>query len=471
MFARPVSDITWSNESYNTRELMSRYPAPLLVRVTHGHCGLQDSDSLGQGQVIRIHRWLKQQRVIAMDARGRYLSIPLDFEIPIEVVPDKRRTLSKLKTMPIAGIIRQFSLPKKVRFSLSHVKSLKDVGQFGIRLPLEPIDLLRLQQEVYLNGNAVNFGELDAAILSIPIHHELEMSVAMGLSSGDRNWHRLMRGLDNVVATRVRFTVHGNKKITIFYSKSEDANIIKKETRKSIETPVVQKRQQSLGRAFYYGTLQRIKAKEKARPISHSVDMGVLDRATNQDSSDGHAQTMSLTKFNIRQRFAKRKDPKLTRTNTDSLSGTSTNVSETTTEDSEQFWSNGFHGDDDDDDDKSEITQDDDVTEDFTPRSLFGSVSRLSLFRPANWSAGGTSNDAGIGSHQPKGWKAMKDKHNARKRRGSIGSLSMGTSISMGDLNSLGRTKRNSEPVVQRRGRPDGRSVVSDDDVEESTDL
>ena len=51
MFARPVSDITWSNESYNTRELMSRYPAPLLVRVTHGHCGLQDSDSLGQGQV------------------------------------------------------------------------------------------------------------------------------------------------------------------------------------------------------------------------------------------------------------------------------------------------------------------------------------------------------------------------------------------------------------------------------------
>ena len=68
-------------------------------------------------------------------------------------------SVSKLKTMPIAGIIRQFSLPKKVRFSLSHVKSLKDVGQFGIRLPLEPIDLLRLQQEVYLNGNAVNFGE------------------------------------------------------------------------------------------------------------------------------------------------------------------------------------------------------------------------------------------------------------------------------------------------------------------------
>ena len=48
-------------------------------------------------------------------------------------------------------------------------------------------------------------------ILSIPIHHDLEMSVALGLSSGDRNWHRLMRGLDNVVAKRVRFSTVGNK--------------------------------------------------------------------------------------------------------------------------------------------------------------------------------------------------------------------------------------------------------------------
>ena len=46
--------------------------------------------------MIRIHRWLKQQRVIAIDARGRYLSIPLDFEIPFEIVPDKKRTCKYL---------------------------------------------------------------------------------------------------------------------------------------------------------------------------------------------------------------------------------------------------------------------------------------------------------------------------------------------------------------------------------------
>ena len=159
-----------------------------------------------------------------------------------------------------------------------------------------------------------------------------------------------------------------------------------------------------------------------------------------------------------------------------STSATSMSVSTTGTLDSELFWSNGEL--DDLDDDKSDITRDDDDDDDdgreYIPRSLFGSVSKLSLFRPAYWSNSTHNIDGDLGSRQPKGWKAMKDKHD-RRRRGSVGSLSMGTNISMGELHtgSLGMMKQNGASSHSERGPPDGRSVIGDldDNTEESTYL
>ncbi|XP_022105823.1 uncharacterized protein LOC110987413 [Acanthaster planci] len=470
MFSRAVSDINWSAESYSTRDLMSKYPAPLLVRVTQGHCGLEDVDSLGQGQVIRIHQWLKQQRVIAIDSRGRPLSIPLDFNIPFEVLPDRKRSLFKRKTMFLVDIIRQYPLPKKVRFSSSHL-TLSDAlegARLGIRMTLEALELIRIQEEVYLRGNAVNFGDLDPSILSIPVHHDLEMSLALGLRSSERDWHRLMRELDNVVAKKVRFpAVQGNNKITICSSEVDDENSHKL-TRKN---PVVQRRQQSLGRT--YGTLRKKTAEKehKQRPYDVSEKMGSLV-PNGMSTSDVRGTNRRFVKRNE----ARRKQG-IDRTDTVSISGTSTSatsVSESVTDDMSSVFpssnSEVSNMEGEFDDDISDITTEDDIVDVYTPTPFFGSVSTLSkgLFRPEYWS--GRYMDDSYHAHHAKRGSNNKSGHGRR--------LSTATSFSMNDINIiLGGLdgKRDKNVTSHQRDPPDGRSLHSgrdiDDDANESTDL
>ncbi|XP_038051381.1 uncharacterized protein LOC119724410 [Patiria miniata] len=460
MFSRAVNDINWSTESYSTSDLRFNCPAPLLVRVTQGHCGLEDEDSLSQGQVIRIHRWLKQQRVIAVDSRGRYLSIPLDFDIPFEVLPERKRSLSKRKTvtMVLSDLIRQFALPKKVRFSSSHLtpNQALEGDRLGVRMTMEPLELIRKHEEVYLSGNAVNFGELDPSILSIPVHHDMEMSLALGLASGEKNWKRLMRELDNVVAVRVRFkAVQGNQKITIHTSEMEDESISKS----TKTTLVVQTGQQTLSRA--YGTLRRKETEKETRRRSYSV-------AGNVGSLSRNVKPTTDVRGTDR-RFFKRNEARRKRgADAVSISGTSTSatsLSESTVDDVSSVFtwptSEDSKTEADFDEDVSDIT--DESFGAYQPKALFGTASRL--FRPDLWSPGVNDDHP---RHTGRRWRDIK--------AGTGRKLSTATSLSMNDIDRILGDLRHLPS--QHRGHPDGRSVHSGqdmeddlDDVDQSTDL
>ncbi|XP_071503128.1 uncharacterized protein [Diadema antillarum] len=211
--------VEWSEETYTVTELLDFNKMPVVAMVKQGHCSLREEDSLSQGQIIRIARLHTQKRVIARDAKGREISIPLDFPLQFEILPAKsgslRGTFRKLKRMRLTDLVRNYQLPHKVRLPSSLRTNPIVLNLIGIDLVTGPIDLIRMDEEVYLQGNAVNFGELDTTILNIPDNSDLEVSLAVGARAGkESQFRKLENKLADKVAKDVRFgTVVGAQEI------------------------------------------------------------------------------------------------------------------------------------------------------------------------------------------------------------------------------------------------------------------
>ncbi|XP_070534468.1 uncharacterized protein [Ptychodera flava] len=74
-----IQDIAWSPRTYELKEVIRECRFPVLVKVTTGFYASNEIDSIANEQILRIHRLQRQQRVIAMDKRGRYFSIPVQY--------------------------------------------------------------------------------------------------------------------------------------------------------------------------------------------------------------------------------------------------------------------------------------------------------------------------------------------------------------------------------------------------------
>ncbi|XP_072042456.1 uncharacterized protein [Amphiura filiformis] len=217
--------VAWSEKAQTCKDVMANHPAPLLVRVEQGYCSEEDGDSLGQGQIIRVQKWLTQQRVIAKDTGGRHFSFPVQFPVPFEVSSEKKRTLLKKRVRSLADIVRNFTLPKTVMMKIDNDKP----SEYAIAAAFgsEPLELLRIHEDVYLHGNAVNYGSIDPTVINIPIHVSLELKVGKGLDNGDlTEWNQLLRDIDDIIAKdSVYDTTRANQKILVYMpAKNADDN-------------------------------------------------------------------------------------------------------------------------------------------------------------------------------------------------------------------------------------------------------
>lgn len=61
--------------------------------------------------------------------------------------------------MQLTELVRNYQLPHKVKLPNDHRNSEIVLNVVGIDLSTGPIDLQQLEEEVYLQGNAVNFGK------------------------------------------------------------------------------------------------------------------------------------------------------------------------------------------------------------------------------------------------------------------------------------------------------------------------
>ncbi|XP_077990310.1 uncharacterized protein LOC144444677 [Glandiceps talaboti] len=211
-----LDKVSWSETSYTIRQVVEHFRLPKIFKVTRGVYGTEDTGSLANLQVVRIHQQYKQQRVIAADERGRHFSVPVDYDIPFEVVTG---TSSKPESKYLSEILREHSLPKKVRFSNqmeleawyidNNVRVDNDFGSFT---------LMKVYDETYLHANAINNGVLHEAILLIPAYVKFEFCVAEGLQNGNvKEWADLKQGYDVIVKEKVDFSIKsGNRDISMY---------------------------------------------------------------------------------------------------------------------------------------------------------------------------------------------------------------------------------------------------------------
>ncbi|XP_070534463.1 uncharacterized protein [Ptychodera flava] len=220
-----LDDIRWSQKSYSIHEILTLFSLPKICKVTSGLYGTEDIETLGNLQIVRIHRQQSQRRVVAVDNhRGRHFSIPVNFDIPFEILP-----ITSANTEPkfLVDILEKISLPQKVSFAQESEldawyigQNVKVDGSFGA------LTLVKTFMEQYLQANAINNGILDEEILHIPAYMALEFSIAEGLregSSGD--WDELQQRYGAMVADRVSFDKEqGNRDIAMYFPRNVERN-------------------------------------------------------------------------------------------------------------------------------------------------------------------------------------------------------------------------------------------------------
>ncbi|XP_033104219.1 uncharacterized protein LOC117106851 [Anneissia japonica] len=217
--------IVWSKRAYMLDELLSSHRFPLIVQVVRGHYGSEDTDSLGMGQILRIHRKQRRKRVIAVeDGRGRRLSIPRDFNIPFERLPVKRETRGQL----LDEILCDHQLPIKVQFSRQAKLDYYVDSDVMVDENFGTLTIEHIYDEMTLQGNAINFGVLDYAIIDIPAYLKLEFSKAEGIlgAKDQSTFKSLCESLDAIVESEINYEgAPGNQNIPLYYPRKDNTNL------------------------------------------------------------------------------------------------------------------------------------------------------------------------------------------------------------------------------------------------------
>ncbi|XP_077989786.1 uncharacterized protein LOC144444247 [Glandiceps talaboti] len=219
-----LDQVRWSEKSYSIQEIINLFRLPKICKVTSGLYGTEDTETLGNLQVVRIHRQHSQRRVVATDDRGRHFSLPTDWDIPFEVVPinphNREPTL-------LSNILESCSLPKKVMFSSQYQVDARHVeNNVKIDSDFGPLTLTVTYMEDYLQANAINNGILDEEVLVIPAFMKLEFSIAEGIEDrSPDHWNELQQCYDTMVQQKVNFDKHaGNKDMAMYFPRNVEQN-------------------------------------------------------------------------------------------------------------------------------------------------------------------------------------------------------------------------------------------------------
>ncbi|KAK3576937.1 hypothetical protein CHS0354_017612 [Potamilus streckersoni] len=215
--------------SYSASEFLNKFSnkLPQIVMVTQGFCGEISVDTFDVGQVVRIHTYSKQSRVVAQQIepnsqlRGRHYSIPLDYPTKFSLAKSRASKQYTLKEL-----VESNSLPVEVNFIKDQTVTV------GPRtLPTNNLPGLRIIatfEETYLLGNSLVEGMLDPRTIPVPLYlSDLKLAVVTGIKGKPESvWQRYLEELSDQATALVYDTHYGNKDIAVYHSDSIHPNSV-----------------------------------------------------------------------------------------------------------------------------------------------------------------------------------------------------------------------------------------------------
>ena len=212
---RPPVVFETLNHELGIEKLIEQYQnsLPQLVMVKRGYCGETDSDTIGMGQVLRIHGVYSERRVIAkvktdlnhfFGCGDVMISVPTNCPIPMCCIK-KDGSLKPAK--PLKTILEECILPVTVQL-ISDIRN--DVQFKGMTVRLARDVRLTLQKEYdekYIFGNPVSGGELFQNDLSFPsCVSAITLSVITGIQSpNEEQWQPMLESMNHTVKEYIKF--------------------------------------------------------------------------------------------------------------------------------------------------------------------------------------------------------------------------------------------------------------------------
>ncbi|XP_069106059.1 uncharacterized protein [Argopecten irradians] len=210
---------------------------PKLIMITQGYCGEVVLDTFDREQVLRIHTYSIQKRVIAKicdgcrlpGVEGSHLSIPINYDAKFCVIKPGHKGKAKEETLQ--DIVNKHHFPVDVELGKSGDgtlkiaetdKSTRQTGGKAFR-----ISLLDTHEELYLLGNAVAGTSIHGKVTVVPVYlPDLRLSIITGFTSQPQErFDTIWRNMEQLVARNVKFdNITGNEDIAVYsgYTTSQD---------------------------------------------------------------------------------------------------------------------------------------------------------------------------------------------------------------------------------------------------------
>ncbi|XP_041361066.1 uncharacterized protein LOC121377223 [Gigantopelta aegis] len=237
MASEHVLTFTQRGECYTLRDFFEDHQRnlPKLIMVTQGYYGGVDIETFCAGQIIRVHTYTKQKRIIAKDANNRDISIPIDYPLKFKLIETSQKATFhglKLKSgkgskeLALKEIMSEAQLPLQVELALPPGYTF-DVGSrqersssFGV------ITLTGEYDETYLLANSIHSGYLDPNIALIPLYlKDVLVSTVDGIEKKTPDqFSRFVEGLDFAAKNFTYDLNVGNQDIAIYSPLSVKSN-------------------------------------------------------------------------------------------------------------------------------------------------------------------------------------------------------------------------------------------------------
>ncbi|XP_061178676.1 uncharacterized protein LOC133187331 isoform X2 [Saccostrea echinata] len=220
-----------NNDNLTVKEFYDRYHSnlPRLIVVTQGYCGDIGLEEFSIGQVIRIHTYSTQKRVVAKVEKGlsvlegREISIPVDYGMKFCSLKGGKKSG---KEQTLSEILEKHSLPVEVTPSDSH-QLMNIQGQERETGKRCQLNLISTYEDRYLLGNAVSDGMLYAQQTAVPVYlPDLRVSIAVGIEGfSNDQWVTSLQNMEQKVMQNVKFhTDFGNPNVAVYSQESATQN-------------------------------------------------------------------------------------------------------------------------------------------------------------------------------------------------------------------------------------------------------
>lgn len=193
------------NSDTSLKEYFQKYKEnlPRLAIITGGVYGKTKYDDFASDQVVRLHRFITQQRVLAkqstVSGRDKHFSIPLSTDIKFQVIKGRNKlgSVEDLKT-----ILKHNQLPVLINI-VSHVPSAIDKTKDGLAQLL----LTEEYTEIYFQGHCIYGEKLNPADVStlIVIPDVTIADIEGFVDKPEEEFQDFLKRLDEQVKTKAKF--------------------------------------------------------------------------------------------------------------------------------------------------------------------------------------------------------------------------------------------------------------------------